>query len=412
MFDTTITSDPYPAYARLHESAAIHWSDTFVGGAWLLPRYENVAAALRDGRLSSRRVHLITGRYGAQARAELAGFESTFTRTLLFLDATEHAGLRRLMDCGFKPSVLEAARPRIARIAHELLDRVASRGETDFMADFAHPLPALVIADLLGVDPGRQREFIAWSDDIAALIGNPQASMETAYRAQTSTDKLIEYFRSVLPERRERPGDDLISLLIRVEEDAQLIDEESLLAQCVILLFGGHETTRNLLGNGLLALLPHGSWHQLAADRSLMAGALKEILRYDSPLQFVTRVATEDFVLQGREIRQGQRLAMLIGAANRDPARFSDPDRFDIRRREGPHLAFGHGPHACIGAALSTIEGDVAFNALMDRLPGLRLSAAAPQWSPNPAFRGLARLPVVFPPAAERGSSHSTAMTN
>jgi cytochrome P450 len=409
MFDRGFIDDPYPVYARLRAAGPLNWAGEFRGGAWLLNRYADVAAALRDTRLSSARSHMLTAQLPQEERAWFAAFDRTFAKWMLFLDAPEHTTLRRLMNKGFKPSMLERMRPRIERIVHDLIDAVEGQTHVDFMRDFAHPLPALVIADMLGVHASRWDDFIAWSDAIADFLGGPRPSLLAAHAAREGLIQLTEYFGAVLPERRVRKGDDLMSLLIRLEEEDGVLGAEELLAQCSLLFFAGHETTRNLHGNGLLALKRHPEqWARLERDRSLMQGALKELLRYDSPVQFATRIVAEDHMLHGRELKRGQLVACLIGSANRDPAQFSDPDRLDITRNEGSHLAFGFGLHACIGAALSYLEADIAFNALLDRMPDLELFDGPSSWSSNPAFRGLTSLPLAARGSRRRPAEAST----
>ncbi|MCK7502151.1 MAG: cytochrome P450 [Comamonadaceae bacterium] len=248
---------------------------------------------------------------------------------------------------------------------------------------------------MLDIDPADRADFIAWSDDIAAFIGSPQPTLDLALRAQSSSIALSDYFRSLLPLRRNSPGDDLISQLIRAQGEGRVITEKELVAQCAMLLFAGHETTRNLLGNGLYWLLRHrDQWTRLRDDPQLMPAAVREMLRFDSPIQYTARRISADVQMHGRTLKRGQLLVPLIGAANRDPARFSDPDRFDIGRDEGMHLSFGHGPHVCVGAALTTMEADIAFSTLMRRLPMLELASPVPDWSGNPVYRGLAALPL------------------
>jgi hypothetical protein len=406
MFSAEFIRDPYPTYRQLQAAGPIHWTPDFLGGAWLLPHYATVLTALRDLRLSSRRSDRITKQFAEEQRAELAEFNRIFARWMLFLDEPEHGTLRRPLNKGFQPRMLERLRPCIERTVDALLDAVVDAGEMDFMRDFAHPLPALVIAEMLGVDTIDQRDFIAWSDAIAAFMGNPRSTFETAQRAQRSLVAVTEYFRALLPKRRQTQGEDLISLLIRLEENGDVLTAEDLLAQCSMLLFAGHETTRNLLGNGLLTLLNHpGEWAKLKRDPSLMRNALKELLRYESPVQFISRSITQDFEWHGVSLKQGQAVVSLIGAANRDPDQFSDPDRLDITRKEGAHLAFGFGPHVCIGAAVSYLEAEIAFGAVIRKMPELHLLNHTPDWDLNFGFRGLRSLPIGFAPAADCGSS-------
>ena len=256
------------------------------------------------------------------------------------------------MNRGFKPTVLEAMRPRIEAIVQALLDKFDGASTIDFMRDFAHPLPALVIADMLAVDPDDQDDFVRWADDIAAFIGNPHSSFETALQAQASLVALTDYFRALLSERRRDRGGDLVSLLIELEEDGDIADDDDILAQCPLLLFAGHETTRNLLGNGLLALLSHPEqWAILRSQRSLVRGAVRELLRYDSPVQFIRRRVGEDMTLRGAQIQAGQEVVSLVGSANRDPEQFTDPERLYQTERKGPSRLWMRSPYVCRGCA-------------------------------------------------------------
>ncbi|MGE8454320.1 MAG: cytochrome P450, partial [Pseudomonadales bacterium] len=272
----------------------------------------------------------------------------------------------------------------------------------DFMERIARPLPAMVIARLLGMDAADQPEFLAWSEDLAAFIGAPDPDQGLKRRAQVSLLKMCAAFEAILAQRREQgatvpdaAGDDLIGHLLRAEASGEVESGAELLAQCAMLLFAGHETTRNLLGNGLHALLSHpDQWRRLQRAPELLPNALRELLRYESPVQYTGRRVTTDVVLHGRRLRRGELVVPLIGAANRDPARYSNPDILDITRREGSHLSFGHGPHFCIGAALTLMEAEIAFRALSARWPGLALLDATPYWNGNPVYRGLTSLQV------------------
>ena len=281
----------------------------------------------------------------------------------------------------------------------------------DIIRDFAHPLPARVIAAMLSVAEADQPQFVAWSDDIAAFIGNLSSSLDTARRAQDALLRLTSYFRDILACRADRDDqNDLIGLLLAARRRGELATDEELLAQCSMFFFAGHETTRNLIGNGLHALLENPD--QLAllrADPELMPRALRELLRFDSPVQLTGRRALEDVDLHGHSIRRGERVTMLLGSGNRDPDRFTSPDRLDLTRNEGPHLAFGYGPHVCIGATLSYLEVGIAFRTLLDGLPEIRRLDPHPQWVENAVFRGLRRLPIA--PGQQGARSLASAQT-
>lgn len=395
MTDPAFLQNPYPGYASLRAQGPVHWSEEFCGGAWLLTDYADVMHVLRDPGFTVRRAGGWANTSGPGANESLRRFKAILARSLLFLDAPQHSRLRQAMHAGFKPAALQSLRPLISRVVDELLDDMESARETDFIGRFARRLPARVIAGMMGVDSPDKSDFIKWSDDVAAFVGSPTPTMDIALRAQDSLVALNEYFSMLLPERRRNPGEDMVSRLIQAEEQGLIVTSKELLAQCCTLLFAGHETTRNLLGNGLLTLLRHpAQWQQLQEDPSLMPSALKELLRFESPVQYTGRRAKADVELHGRLIRKGDLVIPLIGAANRDPKKFSNPEAFDIRRDEGNHLSFGYGPHVCIGATLTYLEAEMAFTALMRRFPGIRLVEETPEWTANAVYRSLANLSV------------------
>jgi cytochrome P450 len=406
-FGRRFCANPYPAYEALRAAGPLHWNEAFCGGAWLLTNYDDVLGVLRDARFSTQRAsRWINSSLGDNGRApcraelvELGEFKRIFARSLLFLNGGHHARTRKLMQAGFKPACLQAAAPRIRDLMHGAVARMESalrQGETvDFIGEFARPLPAQVIASLLGIDSEMETSFIAWSGQIAEFFGAPTPTMEVARRAQAGLVAMNEYFHGLVEARRAHAGDDLVSQLIRAAQASGHMTAKELLAQCCTLLFAGHETTRNLLGNGMLHLLGDAVQRQaLVDDPALMQSALKELLRFDSPVQFTGRMATCDVELHGIQLRKGQLVIPLIGAANRDPARFAQPDKLNFSRNDGNHLSFGYGAHVCLGAMLSYMEGDIAFTALLPLLAELELASDTPDWGDNPAYRGLAHLPI------------------
>ena len=396
MFGQEFISNPYKVYSQLR-AAPLLWTDTFRNGAWLVTRYADVLAGLHDARLSSRRSHNLTAALPSDAQSEFATFNQIFSRWMLFLDPPEHTRIRKLLNKEFTPNMIQRLRSRIQRAVDALLDEVIGKSEMEFMSEFANPLPVRVIAEMLGIPSEDQRDFQIWSDDLAQFFGNATSPVETARRAQNSLVNLTEYFRALLPERREHKRDDLVSLLLRVEEEGEVLTADELLAQCTLLLVAGHETTRNLLGNGLLALLQEPEqFAKLKDGPSLMNSAVRELARFDSPVQFSGRAVTEDFSWHDREIKQGQTVILLLGSANHDPEKFSEPEKLEISRDEGMPLSFGHGIHYCIGASLAYAEAEIAFSTLLQRTSDLRLLDDVPAWRPNLSFRGLNRLPVAL----------------
>ncbi|HEX5604198.1 MAG TPA: cytochrome P450, partial [Pyrinomonadaceae bacterium] len=346
MFDSDFITNPYRAYSQLRAAAPLLWADKFRNGAWLVTRYADVLAGLHDPRLSSQRSHNLTAALPSETQSEFETFNRIFSRWMLFLDPPEHSRIRKLLNKEFTPNMIQRMRPRIQQVVDSLLDDVAGNSEIDFMTEFANPLPVRVIAEMLGIPAEDQSDFQIWSDDLARFFGNATSSVDTARRAQNSLVSLTEYFRALLPERRAHKGDDLVSLLLRVEEEGEMLTGEELLAQCTLLLVAGHETTRNLLGNGLLALLQNSDqFAKLKENPALINSAVREFARFDSPVQFSGRAATEDFSWHDQEIKKGQTVILLLGSANHDPSKFSEPDQLEITRDEGMPLSFGHGTH-------------------------------------------------------------------
>jgi cytochrome P450 len=385
---------PYPTYAAWREAGPMLWSSDFFGGAWLVTRHAEVAETLRDPRLSARR----TGGWVMRSRAdrrELRGFQRLFARAMLFLDEPDHERIHATLQSAFRPQALQRLAPFVERTVDELLDAAEVARDFDFMQAVARPLPARVIARILGVPGGDEPRFAAWSEALSAFIGALQPTPEQARKAQDSLLAMAGCFEALLEQRARDPGHDLIGQLLRAESDGRLRDRVELLAQCVMLLFAGYETTRNLLGNGLHALLSHPEqWRRLQAEPRLVAPAVRELLRYESPVQYTGRRAATDLLLHGQRVRRGELVIALIGAANRDPRQHERPDELDVGRSPRPSLVFGLGPHVCIGAALTLLEGEALLRRLLQRFPRLHLQNAGPRWSGSALYRGLEGLPV------------------
>ncbi|KAF1046907.1 MAG: Biotin biosynthesis cytochrome P450 [Herbaspirillum frisingense] len=381
------------------------WSEAYCGGAWLLSGYEEVCAALRDPRFSVRRAaRWINSGMAAQPdpgapTPEQLRFKRIFARSLLFLDGRAHRRLRGVVNTGFKPADLQQQAPVIAAIAERLIAAIEidddARDEFDFVERFARPLPALVIASLMGLPASVPDAFIAWAADLAAFIGSPTPDARQTLVARQAMADMCDFFSHALA-APDMPANGMLARIAEARQERRLTQMEAL-AQCCTLLFAGYETTRNLLGNGLLALLRHpDQWAALQSEPQRLRMAVREMLRYDSPVQYTGRRLLDDVEIGGRRLRRGDLAILHIGAANHDPRRFSDPDRFDIGRDEGNHLSFGHGPHVCLGAALTQLEAEIAFSALMRAMPEMTLAADAPTWQTTSAYRALERLPVAF----------------
>ncbi|HEV2125485.1 MAG TPA: cytochrome P450, partial [Chloroflexota bacterium] len=325
-------------------------------------------------------------------------FVETAGQMMLFRDPPDHTRLRALVNRAFTPSVVERMRPRISEQAHDLLDKVIAKANTgnpvDLIADFAFPLPVTVIADMLGVPIEYREDFRTWSDALAAAIDVRQTREATA-RASEATIALRAFLTKLIEDRRRDQRSDILSALIAVEDQGDRLSQDELIAMCFLLLAAGHETTVNLIGNGLLALLQHpDQLERLRRDPTLIVSAVEELLRFDSPVQLTGRVALQDVEVRGRQIKKGQQLSLVLGAANRDPEQFADPDRLDIGRHPNRHLSFGMGIHFCLGAPLARAEGQIALGACLQRLPGLRLASDRVEWREMIAFRGLKTLLV------------------
>jgi len=387
LLDPAVLSDPYPLFHRLRTEDPVHWEADLE--FWALTRYADAVYALREDSLLSSAIH-------DSPRPGGVGLSSA--RWFVFLDPPRHTRLRALVHSAFTPQVVEGLRARIQAIVDELLDRAAEAGRLDLIADLGFPLPAIVIAELLGVPAEDRAQFRAWSADLAAaggLVRMAADGAERLSRARAGGAALNAYFRDIIRERRRAPRDDLVSRLTGVQSAEGTLSEEELVDTCSLLLFAGHETTTNLIGNGMLALLRHpDELSRLRADPSLIGSAVEELLRYDSPVQMRVRVARETVEIGGRRIAKGQRVLILVGAANRDPARFPDPDRLDIARPDNRHLAFGHGIHFCTGAPLARLEGAIAIRRLLRRFPRLELTTDQLAWRETLTLRALNALPV------------------
>jgi cytochrome P450 len=388
--DPEFVADPYPMYHRLRAEDPVHRSPL---GFWVLTRYEDVVAVLRDPRFAKEAI--------ATFVAQRLGMESAsgIGISMLDRDPPDHTRLRSLVSKAFTPRVVEGLRPRIQQIVDGLLDQAEDRHAMDVIEDFAYPIPVIVICEMLGVPVEDHERFRGWSLDLArgldaTLSG---AGADLAQRARSSRLALADYFRELIAERGQAPRGDLLSALIAAEESGDKLSEQELLATCILLLVAGHETTVNLLGNGTLALLRHPDQLALLRDQpGLIVSAVEELLRYDGPVQRTARVPGTDAVIAGHPIEAGEMVMPFIGAADRDPAHFPDPDRLDLKRGDNRHVAFGMGIHFCLGAPLARLEGQIAINTLVRRFPKLALATDRPNYRQSLTLRGLTSLPVAF----------------
>jgi pimeloyl-[acyl-carrier protein] synthase len=385
-FLAEVREDPYPHYRELREAEPVHRSPFM--DMWVLTRYEDVAFVLRDQRFSADRTKWDGVR-------DVENFQPT--RSLLSLDPPDHTRLRHLVSKAFTPRVVEQLRPEAQAIVDEALDKAAVRGTMELIEDLAYPLPVAVIARMLGVPEKDWPRFREWSRVLVSSL-DPVAfpSPEMLAALTSAQEALLDYLRGIVARRRREPRSDLISDLIAVEEQGEGLNERELLVMLNLLLVAGHETTVNLIGNGMLALLRHPDQLALLRGRpGLIETAVEELLRFDSPVQLTGRIAAQDCTLGGQDIRQGQLILTLLGAANRDPQQFADPDRLDLTRSPNQHFSFGRGIHFCLGAPLARLEGRIAIGSLVERFPRLRL-AGEPVRGETITLRGLTRLPLAL----------------
>jgi cytochrome P450 len=398
LFTDEILQDPYPAYARLHEEGPLHYLD--VDGKWALwsiVGHAECSSAAKDPRLSAKRAQQMILSLPLSSQGEFSELARMFGLWLIFMDPPEHTRLRKLLNKGFSPAAIEGLRPQVEAIVDQMLKPLQRGSEVELMHEFANPLPVRIILEMLGIPQELRDTFVGWSQAIAVFRGSPDRTVEHARAAQDALIALTEFFRNAVAERRRHKGNDLISLLIDIEEEGEVLTEEELYAQCIALLFAGHETTRNLIGNGMYTLLRHPQeTEELRENPEIIRSAVEEILRYESPVQFTARVLKEDVEICGQQIRKGWSVLCMLGAANRDPKRFKEPDQLDLKRLNNQHLAFSAGPHACIGGQLARLEGQIALLNLVKRFPEMKLAAPQPEWASTFGLRGLKSLSVIM----------------
>jgi cytochrome P450 len=394
--DPASRRDPFPVYRWLRVHDPVHWSERLK--MWVVTRYDDVQHVLLDpARFSSDRFRKMDAEF-VHRRPDAEDVAAILRDWAVYRDPPNHTRLRGLLNRAFTPRTIELMQPRIRRIVEELLDVMAGSSTPDFIREFAFPLPATVIGGLLGVPAEDLAQIKVWSDQIAAYIGGAQRGRDNIEDARRGLLATCDYFAELIARRRIEGGDDLISLMLAAEDRGDMLSDHEVAANCVLLLFAGHETTTNLLGNGLYHLLERPQQYRLLRDHpELGASAAEEFLRYDPPVSGTIKIVTEPVELRGRRLTAGDMIAAQIAAGNRDPSVFDDPEALRVDRSGPKHLTFGVGIHFCLGAALARMECQIAFAALLRRLPELRLAAEAePEWKPQLFFRGLARLPIAW----------------
>ena len=390
--------DPYAVYSRFRDAEAAGHD---IGR--IVVRYDQVVGLLADRRLSSARVRGILEPLGAEVRERCPLVGRTLQGIVAFRDPPDHARIRRLLSSSFSVRMVTRVAGMIEGISTRLLDAVAADGEADLHRAYTYPLPAMVVGAMLGIPEADLGRFRSWAQDIVFLAGSGSPTGQLAAAAQGHFAEMRDYLRALVAARRADPGDDLLSAMIAAADDAGRLTEDEIFSNATFLMTAGHETATNMLSNGVLTLIRHpDQFERLRRDRALIPSAAEEIQRFESPVQMTPRHAVEDGVLAGRRVNAGDALLLFVGAANRDPARFHDPDRFDIARSDNRHLAFGYGAHFCLGAALAREELRIALAHLLDRLPGLELTDDDVAWQATIDFRGPLSLPVRWRPGGRQ----------
>ena len=397
-FDDAFAVDPYPTYARIRESGRVVQNEL---GIWLLPHHEEAMTLVRDPRVSAdpRKSELFAKLF----EMVLGGPDSVGYRLLsnliLFMDPPDHTRMRALANAAFSRKAVEDWRPEIKRIADELLDEVVQQDGVDLMEAFAYPLPVTVIAELLGVPLEDRDRFVTWGRQLIELFSFNIEDF-TPLRQQLGVEAIENFnafFEELAAERRQRPRDDLLTAFVQAETDGERMSHEELLATCLLLLLAGHETTANLIGNGVTALLRHpDELVRMRDDPSVVSSGIEELLRYDSPVQMTARTTLEPIEIAGVTIPANNRVACMLGSSNRDPERFDRPDDLVLDRASAPHVSFGGGIHFCLGAPLARLEGRIAIPELLRRAPKIAFATDELEWRKAFPLRGLKSLPVTL----------------
>lgn len=389
LLDVDVLANPYPLYARLRDEQPVYW-DPYLH-AWVVTRYADVAAVLLKCRADRTPT---PERLAALGMQNLSPVAELMVRQMLFLDNPQHARVRGLAAAAFTPRRIARLRDHIQQITNTLIDEVAADGHADVMADLANPLPAIVTAELLGVPTSDHDLLKTWSADFAEMLGNFQHNPGRTERVLRSVEDMTAYFHEALARQKAHPGDGLISTLSAATVDGDRLTDDEVVANVIVTMVGGQETTTNLIGNGLLTLLRNPDAMASLRDPGRTPAAVEELLRFESPSQHTARLAPAGTVIGGQHIDEGQAVVAVMGSANRDPRRFPDPDRLDLTRTDNRHLAFGWAAHFCFGAPLARMEAQIAFDTLLLRLPGLALDTAPLRWRPNLGLRGLTELRI------------------
>ncbi len=392
--DPATLADPYPLFVRMRDEDPCHWSPRL--RAWVLTRYDDVKRVCLDkDLLSSNRLKPFFAAMPPPEAERIAHIIRYLSLWMVFTDPPDHTRLRRLTSKVFSAKAMQAMRPQVQDISAWLLDRIAERDEFDFIAEYAGPLPCLVIMAMLGVPREHLAQVKRMSDDMALFVGSSRVAAEKYDTAEAATQEMAAYFRDLIEARRREPAQDLLSELVHLRDGDDRLSDDELVATCILMLFAGHETTTNHIANGMRALIRFpGELRRLQQDPTLAPAAVEELLRYDGPQGAQVRIVAQPHVLHGKQLEVGQRMFIMLNAANRDPRAYPDPDRLDLLRDGVPHLTFGFGQHICLGFPLARTEGEVAFPMVLERFRDIELVGDEPEWINSLVFRGMHRMPV------------------
>jgi cytochrome P450 len=392
--DPSVLADPFPLYRRMRDEDPVHWSPVLK--AWVLTRYEDVKRVCLDSRVSSDRLRPFFATLSPGEAEHIEQLMRVLTLWMVFRDPPEHTRLRRLASKVFNVRSIHALRPNVEALTTWLLARIGDREEFDFIAEFAGPLPALVIMDMLGVPHSELPRLKHLSDEMALFIGSARDTPEKYGRAEAATKEMAHLFRELIASRRALPRHDLLTELVNLDEDGDRLSDDELVATCVLLLFAGHETTTHHIANGLLALLRFpGEQQRWRETPGIAPAAVEELLRYDGPIGAQVRIVQDEQVLHGRKMRRGERIFLMMNAANRDERAYPQPDRLDLLRSGVPHLTFGFGTHICLGFPLARLEGQIALPAVLKRWRQIELARERLDWLDSMVLRGMKAMPLI-----------------
>ena len=391
--DPGFLADPFPLYCRMRDEDPAHWSPRLK--AWVLTRYDDVKRVCLDSRMSSDRLRPFFATLPSDEAARVADLMRYLTLWMVFRDPPVHTRLRRLAAKVFNVRSISALRPNVEALTAWLLESIGEREQFDFIGEFAGPLPALVIMDMLGVPRAELPRLKRLSDEMALFIGSARDTPEKYARAEAATREMAALFRELIHARRAQPQRDLLTELVRVEEEGDRLSEDELVATCVLLLFAGHETTTHHIANGLAALLRFpGELARLRENRSLASAAVEELLRFDGPIGAQVRIVQDEQALHGKQLKPGERVFLMINAANRDPRAYEEPDQLDLARNGVAHLTFGFGAHICLGFPLARLEGQVALPAVLARWRRIEIADEPREWLDSMVLRGMKAMPI------------------